>query len=172
MMRRWMGCRLFLCATSLRCRDAPWVGIPAGTRVATTSTARPRRERSTARRSMPSAQRPERSTPVTWRVPSSRSGQLQPLNGVQRARDQRQTPTGGLDRGRRDSSTPPGPARAACGEQSQIRVGSIPSWGPSGERIIPTVRPGQQGPCPRDFYGGKPRKIQTTQLLSTAPKPD
>ena len=44
-----------------------------------------------------------------------------------------------------------------------------PSWGLWGERIIPTVNPGNRESCPQDFYGRKPWKIQTTQPLSQAP---
>ena len=95
----------------------------------------------TSSRHRTGAQRPEGSAPERGTV-------------ARQQEELRQTPTAGLDRGLRTSSTPPGPVRAACGELGQIRSGSIPSWGPSGERIILTVRPGQQGSRPQVSMAG------------------
>ena len=64
------------------------------------------------------------------------------------------------------------PFRAACGAQCQIRSGSIPSWGLSGERIILTVIPGQnRDRAPRFLWPETLDKSQTTQSLSPAPEP-
>ena len=175
-MRRWMGC----CSVSVRHlpgnNDAPWLGIPRrgldSGRGAASNAAN-----ASARVGTQRDQPPRPRCPATGavnsnspdRCPADPGGQPEPLDGARQPEELRQTPTAGLDRGRRAASNPPGPVRAACGELRQIRSGSIPSWGLSGERIIPTVNPGNRDSCPQDFYGRKPRKSQTTQPLSQAP---
>ena len=81
------------------------------------------------------------------------------LNGARREKDLN-TPAAGLDRGWRAASNPPGPVRAACGELHRIRSGSIPSWGPLGERIIPTVNPGNKDRAPKVSVAGNPGKAR------------
>jgi len=178
MMRRWMGC----CSVSVRHlpgnNDAPWLGIPrrgldsgrgaasravnASARVGTQRDQPPRPRCLATRAVNPNS--PDG-------CPADPGGQPGPLDGARQLEELRQTPTAGLDRGRRAASNPPGPVRAACGELRQIRSGSIPSWGLWGERIIPTVYPGNRESCPQDFYGGKPWKSQITIQSLHTPSP-
>ena len=53
----------------------------------------------------------------------------------------------------------------------KFAVAAFPRGRPGESESIPRVKPGQQGPCPRDFYGRKPRKNQITRSLSAAPTP-
>ncbi len=135
----------------------PWVGIPAGTGVSSTPMPQLFQERSAAKRSFPGSGNRSDQLQLTGRVPHGRGTNVKP-------RPEDWTEDGGLEHSA-------GSARAASGEQSQIRSGSIPSWETFGRANHPSGQPGQQGACPQDFYGGKPRKSQITQLLSTCTAP-
>jgi len=106
--------------------------------------------------------------------PAIQRDQLRTAEGARRERDLN-TPATGLPNGRRAYHSNPLDwtgdeglhqlrlVRSALLAESsrQIRSGSIPSWGPLGERIILTVRPGLEG-APPGFYGGKSWKSQIT----------
>ncbi len=129
MPRCAVGCDsvLFLCATSFTTDDAPWIGfqlehsahsswigVPAGTGVSTTSMPQLWWERSATKRSAPGPSSRSDQLQLTGRVSAGRGTNVKP-------RPEDWTEDGGLEHSA-------GSARAACGEQSQIRSGSIPSW--------------------------------------------
>ena len=96
------------------CYSVPWVGIPAGTGVSTTSMPQLFQERSAAKRSFPGSGNRSDQLQLTGLVTNGRGTSVKP-----------RPPDWTEDRGLEHSA---GSARAACGEQSQIRSGSIPSW--------------------------------------------
>ena len=97
--------------------------------------------------------------------PAIQRDQLRTAEGARRERDLN-TPATGLPNGRRAYHSNPLDwtgdeglnqlrlIRSALLAESlrQIRSGSVPSWGLSGERIILTVRPGLEGGAPRFLW--------------------
>ena len=125
-------------------RALQWVGIPAGA-----PRAMPGNASAWVRTTRDQA--PRSRGPASGAInPSRQAGAQQPEELRQTYRDNSPGWTG--DEGIHQLR--PHPVRAACGELRQIRSGSIPSRGLSGERIILTVRPGQQGSCPQVSMAG------------------
>ena len=87
--------------------------------------------------------------------------------GVRRLRDQRQPrPADWTDDEGLEHSV--ASDRAACGELSRIRKGSLPSWATVGRADHPSGQARATGTMPPGFCGGKHWKSQTTQPLSPA----
>ena len=123
-------------------------------------------ERSAAKRSVPAVRRRRDQLPSLDGCPAAGVVSSGSLNGAQREKDLN-TPTRWTGPGTRDLNTPS--IRPALPAESNLKsaAAAFPRGRPSGEQPqIRQVMPGQQGPCPRDFYGGKPRKSQTMQLVS------
>ncbi len=114
LMRPGLGCQAVSVFYLLRCQDAPWLRFRLGQGVSTTPAPQRCRKRSAAKRSVSNAQQLKRSTPTAGRVSKDRGTNVKP-------RPPDWTEDGGLEHSA-------GSARAASGEQSQIRSGSIPSW--------------------------------------------
>ncbi len=104
------------------------------------------------------------------RVSSSRSDHLQPPDGCPTTGGPTSNPDRRTGPRTEDLNTPP--VRSALPAESNFKsaAAAFPRGRPfQRANQIRQVMPGQQGPCPRDFYGGKPRKSQTTQLVSPRP---
>ena len=101
------------------------------------------------------------------RCPVARAINSYCRTGVRRARDQRQPRPADWpdDEGLEHSVASD---RAACGELSRIRKGSLPSWATVGRANHPSGQARATGTMPPGFCGGKHWKSQTTQPLSPA----
>ena len=100
---------------------------------------------------------PERSTPTAGRVSNGRGTNVKP-----------RPPDWTEDEGLEHSVAS---ARAACGEQSQIRSGSVPSWATLGRANHPSGRARATGTMPPGFYGGKPWIKPDNATIITGLKP-
>ena len=159
-----MGCRLVPVRHLLDNDDAPWLGIPCrglGSGLGAGVSYH--------------AKRLDQAGNAAWsnapsQVSSSRRDQLQPPDGCPTDEGPTSNPDRRTGPMTEDLNTPP--VRPALPAESNLKSASaaFPRGQPEESESIPKVRPGQQGPCPQDFYGGKPRKSQTTRLLSAVPQ--
>ena len=145
--------------------DAPWVGIPpwygflvkrtvrsgrsgvpAGAGVSTTPKPQLWWERSAAKRPVKS--------------PDGRSDQLQPSDGCPTGEGPTSNPDRRTGPVTKDLNTPS--LRPALLAESNLKsaAAAFPRGRPRGERIIPRVEPGQQGPCPQVSMAGNTGKAR------------
>ena len=171
-----MGCRSVPVRHLLDNYDAPWLGIPrrgSGSGRGAASNARQRLGQVETQRDQP----PRPRCPTARAVNSNHRTGVQQSKGISPGPLNGRPAAGGAAS---NSNRRAGPGTESCvksawsGPRCLRRATSNPqrqhpSWGLWGERIIPTVNPGNRESCPQDFYGWKPWKIQTTQALSQAP---
>ncbi len=145
----------FLCATSLTTMMLLGLGFRLERECQARQPPQRCRKRSAVVRPVSDAQQPEQSTPI------------QPPDGCPTTGGPTSNPDRRTGPRTEDLNTPP--VRPALPAESNLKsaAAAFPRGRPSREQPqIRQVMPGQQGPCPQDFYGGKPRKSQTTQLVS------